>query len=597
MRRDWEDKHKVTEELVEGPPSRRANATLTPCPVGNHLWCIGGEFFSDDGKAYFYNDVFRYSPDKDEWRKFVSPTCPGPRSAHAVVASPAAGGKLFLFGGEFSSLHQTTFHHYRDFWCFDIQTHSWDRIETKVMPSARSGHRMAMWKHYIVLFGGFYDPGIRTNYLNDLWLSLRHLTIWLESKPALSYLSLASPTPLLLPSAVLIRFCPSSSLNLVIFRACHPSTRVPHQLPPYTPFGLTHRRRRLHPLSCFCFLLSFAVCYFTPQRTSRRPPFPHFSMTTSNTTPQSCIVFGNFALAGGRRVQSGATWYNHYHTAILTSTADSAMQAQLRVYSPRHDVPVADDTVAFVVARAYLPPTSSGAALLEALHCFPYPGDASAPDYDEHLPVIPAFVTALGVVRAVHPPSSLDHDKRISLEVGEWIRDERKTFNIDAKLDCASSRWTHFRLPAVQSIISVFGTCCALREDGSMLINLDNITLNAMPSSSNPAGELAGPRPLPDGTPVPPKKRKYTAFALPTSPDRKLSTIHAPADTSPTPGSNTRLLRQDLSIDGGEPISAPSPSTLLLSASNDDDGSSQADNERGPIESGSKAAGKRKART
>ncbi|KAF5380001.1 hypothetical protein D9615_006253 [Tricholomella constricta] len=179
MRREWEEAHTVTEELVEGPPSRRANATLTACPGGNHLWCIGGEFFSDDGKAYFYNDVFRYSPDKDEWRKFVSPTCPGPRSAHAVIATPAGGGKIFLFGGEFSSLHQNTFHHYRDFWVFDITTHSWDRIDTKIRPSARSGHRqapfsrnlaMAVFKHYIVLFGGFYDPGITTRYLNDLWV-------------------------------------------------------------------------------------------------------------------------------------------------------------------------------------------------------------------------------------------------------------------------------------------------------------------------------------------------------------------------------------------------------------------------------------------
>ncbi|KAK7443216.1 Kelch repeat-containing protein 3 [Stygiomarasmius scandens] len=164
---------------------------------------------------------------QDEWRKFVSPTCPGPRSAHAVAATAASGGKLFLFGtvtlvlcttftewsfaacsyayftarhragllgvfmsrkiqpdvssfllavtgpllgGEFSSLHQTTFHHYRDFWVFDIATHSWDRIETKVRPTARSGHRMAMWKHYVVLFGGFYDPGMTTRYLNDLWI-------------------------------------------------------------------------------------------------------------------------------------------------------------------------------------------------------------------------------------------------------------------------------------------------------------------------------------------------------------------------------------------------------------------------------------------
>ncbi|KAJ7172490.1 galactose oxidase [Mycena filopes] len=170
LRVEWEAAHKVTEELADGPPSRRANATLTACPNGNHLWCIGGEFFSEDGKAYFYSDVYRYSPEKDEWRRFISPTCPGPRSAHAVAASPAGGGKIFLFGSEFSSLHQNSFHHYRDFWCFDIPTHSWDRIDTKIRPSARSGHRMAIWKHFIVLFGGFYDPGVTTRYLNDLWL-------------------------------------------------------------------------------------------------------------------------------------------------------------------------------------------------------------------------------------------------------------------------------------------------------------------------------------------------------------------------------------------------------------------------------------------
>jgi len=132
MRQEWEAAHTVTEELVQGPPSRRANATLTACPNGNHLWCIGGEYFSEDGKAvriasivpatptdpplstftmtFFATLPTRYvseplyipsdailSP-KDEWRKFVSQTCPGPRSAHSVVASPAGGGKLYLFG-------------------------------------------------------------------------------------------------------------------------------------------------------------------------------------------------------------------------------------------------------------------------------------------------------------------------------------------------------------------------------------------------------------------------------------------------------------------------------------------------------------------
>ncbi|KAF8680544.1 Galactose oxidase [Rhizoctonia solani] len=153
-----EQAHKVTEEISTGPPSRRANSTLTACPSGNYLWCIGGEYFSEDGKAHFYNDVYRYSPDKNEWRLYTSPTSPSPRSAHAVASSPASGGQLFLFGGEFSSLNQTTFHH--------------------TSPSARSGHRMAMWKHYILLFGGFNDPGIKTKYFDDLWLFDTQLYTW-----------------------------------------------------------------------------------------------------------------------------------------------------------------------------------------------------------------------------------------------------------------------------------------------------------------------------------------------------------------------------------------------------------------------------------
>ncbi|KAH7345317.1 hypothetical protein B0J17DRAFT_712916 [Rhizoctonia solani] len=178
MRQDWEKAHKVTEEISTGPPSRRANSTLTACPSGNYLWCIGGEYFSEDGKAHFYNDVYRYSPEKNEWRLYTSPTSPSPRSAHAVVASPASGGQLFLFGGEFSSLNQTTFHHYRDFWVFSIETKSWERIETKTSPSARSGHRMAMWKHYILLFGGFNDPGIKTKYFDDLWVFDTQVYTW-----------------------------------------------------------------------------------------------------------------------------------------------------------------------------------------------------------------------------------------------------------------------------------------------------------------------------------------------------------------------------------------------------------------------------------
>ncbi|KAF8760875.1 Galactose oxidase [Rhizoctonia solani] len=139
-----EGAHKVTEEISTGPPSRRANSTLTACPSGNYLWCIGGEYFSEDGKAHFYNDVYRYSPDKNEWRLYTSPH---PHHPVPHTQSPQAQP------AEDSCFYSTS-------------------------PSARSGHRMAMWKHYILLFGGFNDPGIKTKYFDDLWLFDTQLYTW-----------------------------------------------------------------------------------------------------------------------------------------------------------------------------------------------------------------------------------------------------------------------------------------------------------------------------------------------------------------------------------------------------------------------------------
>ncbi|KAG8821952.1 hypothetical protein FRC17_009698 [Serendipita sp. 399] len=202
MQKEWELAHTVTEETAEGPPSRRANATLTPCPVNNHLWCIGGEYFSEDGKAvslsvyrlagyvtsllpqYFYNDVYRYSPDKDEWRKFATPTCPGPRSAHAVVASPASGGKLFLFGGyckEYVKGKRPQGIALDDTWLLkmdlDLKNIKWEkRKKIGYAPSIRSGCTMALWsaKGMGVLFGGVYDDDkdeetLESVFYNDLY--------------------------------------------------------------------------------------------------------------------------------------------------------------------------------------------------------------------------------------------------------------------------------------------------------------------------------------------------------------------------------------------------------------------------------------------
>ncbi|KAI9834982.1 MAG: hypothetical protein M1819_002705 [Sarea resinae] len=160
---------KVTESLCE-PPSPRSSSTLIGSPSNsNELFLFGGEYFNG-ALATFFNDLFVYLIDRDEWRFVTSPNTPLPRSGHAWCRGGNAGG-IYLFGGEFSSPKQGTFYHYNDFWRLEPSSREWTRIESKGKgPPARSGHRMTYFKNYILLFGGFQDTSQTTKYLNDLWL-------------------------------------------------------------------------------------------------------------------------------------------------------------------------------------------------------------------------------------------------------------------------------------------------------------------------------------------------------------------------------------------------------------------------------------------
>lgn len=98
---------------------------LVTSPVSDHLFLFGGENY-DGQKVEMYADVshpsrhkpssrgvstltecarnvqmYRYDPAKNEWRKFSSPTQPGPRAAHQMVGTVAGGGRLWVHGGEY----------------------------------------------------------------------------------------------------------------------------------------------------------------------------------------------------------------------------------------------------------------------------------------------------------------------------------------------------------------------------------------------------------------------------------------------------------------------------------------------------------------
>lgn len=94
---------KVT-EVVSAPPSPRSSATLIASPSNrNELLLFGGEHF-DGTVATFYNNLFVYLIDRNEWREVTSPNSPLPRSGHAWCRGGNTGG-VYLFGG--TSIHIT----------------------------------------------------------------------------------------------------------------------------------------------------------------------------------------------------------------------------------------------------------------------------------------------------------------------------------------------------------------------------------------------------------------------------------------------------------------------------------------------------------
>ena len=111
---------KVTETVCE-PPRARASSTLIASPANdNELFLFGGEYFNG-ALASFFNDLYVYLVNRDEWRLVTSPNTPLPRSGHAWCRGGNSGG-IYLFGGEFSSPKQGTFYHNNDVCCLTIHS-------------------------------------------------------------------------------------------------------------------------------------------------------------------------------------------------------------------------------------------------------------------------------------------------------------------------------------------------------------------------------------------------------------------------------------------------------------------------------------------
>ena len=90
-----ESKKQAVSIEISSQPSPRFNFSMTALPNGDMLM-FGGEHYDGDVTT-IYNDLYRWSVDKNEWKKIESLNTPPPRCSHQTVYYM---NKLFLFGGE-----------------------------------------------------------------------------------------------------------------------------------------------------------------------------------------------------------------------------------------------------------------------------------------------------------------------------------------------------------------------------------------------------------------------------------------------------------------------------------------------------------------
>lgn len=152
-----------------------------------------------------FNDLHVYSLKKGQWTRVRAPKPPPPRTFHQSAVLSRSGGELWVFGGEFSSPSQAQFHHYNDLWMFNLATRQWQKVSIRLFylnkknfslellnntfkiqapngPSPRSGHRMAVLKKHLVVFGGYYDNLRNCRFYNDCYLFNLETSQWEEMK-------------------------------------------------------------------------------------------------------------------------------------------------------------------------------------------------------------------------------------------------------------------------------------------------------------------------------------------------------------------------------------------------------------------------------
>ncbi|KAI5995787.1 hypothetical protein F5J12DRAFT_703306, partial [Pisolithus orientalis] len=116
-------------------------------------------------------------------------------------------------------------------------------------------------------------------------------------------------------------------------------------------------------------------------------------------------LVGFFALSGGHHVQTtkaggGVKAYHCLYNTVLQCVLGPVFPVQLHIYSLFNGLLLMDDSVAYVIVRAYIPPSiPCDPILLEASDIVPFPGDPGSEKFKAAIPDCPwPFIFGVGTV-------------------------------------------------------------------------------------------------------------------------------------------------------------------------------------------------------
>lgn len=162
------------------PPRSNATFTVTKDTKKKDVYLFGGEYF--DGEHNVASDqLFKFELASQKWKQIKGSPRPPPRCAHSTVYFNRC---LYVFGGEISD-GSGGYKHYRDLWKFDTNSLAWAELKSPGCPFPRSGHSAVAWKHFLIVFGGFYDSASKEaprwfddicvfNLQTEQWVSIPH---------------------------------------------------------------------------------------------------------------------------------------------------------------------------------------------------------------------------------------------------------------------------------------------------------------------------------------------------------------------------------------------------------------------------------------